>query len=102
MLGFVTAMETFCGQAHGARRYVYVGIVLQRGLAISCVYSAVAVAAWRHCEAALLAMGQVTGLHITVQITHANARHQTQCRTILYSTPTPKPHPLLCISLIPF
>ncbi len=29
MLGIVVAMETFCGQAFGARKYATVGIVLQ-------------------------------------------------------------------------
>ncbi len=29
MLGVVVAMETFCGQAYGAKRYHVVGIVLQ-------------------------------------------------------------------------
>lgn len=32
MLGFVTAMETFCGQAFGARRYALVGVC-----AMACV-----------------------------------------------------------------
>lgn len=29
MLGIVVAMETFCGQAYGAKRYPTVGVVLQ-------------------------------------------------------------------------
>ncbi|KAF8060322.1 DTX16 [Scenedesmus sp. PABB004] len=58
MLGFVTAMETFCGQAFGARRYGLVGVVLQRGLAISGLYCCAALGMWRWCEAALVAMGQ--------------------------------------------
>ncbi|WIA44443.1 hypothetical protein OEZ86_007198 [Tetradesmus obliquus] len=58
MLGFVTAMETFCGQAFGARRFLLVGVVLQRGLAISGLYCCAALGMWAWCEAALLAMGQ--------------------------------------------
>jgi MATE family multidrug resistance protein len=58
MLGVVTAMETFCGQAHGARRYAMVGTVLQRGLAISLLYCCGAALMWTKGTAALLAMGQ--------------------------------------------
>lgn len=32
LLGFASAMETFCGQAYGARNYKLVGVVLQRAL----------------------------------------------------------------------
>lgn len=32
LLGFASAMETFCGQAYGARNYKLVGVVLQRGM----------------------------------------------------------------------
>jgi hypothetical protein len=59
MLGFVTAMETFCGQAFGARRFNLVGVVLQRGLAISGLYCCCALGMWYWCEAALVYMGQV-------------------------------------------
>jgi len=31
MLGVVVAMETFCGQAYGAKKYHTVGVVLQVG-----------------------------------------------------------------------
>lgn len=61
MLGFVTAMETFCGQAFGARRYGLVGVVLQRGLVISFLYCCCALLMWNWCEAALVYMGQVSG-----------------------------------------
>jgi MATE family multidrug resistance protein len=59
MLGFVTAMETFCGQAFGAGRYRLVGLVLQRGLAISLLYCCGALTLWRYNGRLLLAMGQV-------------------------------------------
>jgi Na+-driven multidrug efflux pump len=58
MLGVVTAMETFCGQAHGARRYALVGVVLQRALAISLAYCAAAVLLWTRGAALLARMGQ--------------------------------------------
>eukprot|EP00879_Flechtneria_rotunda_P031346 GHRR01034232.1.p1 GENE.GHRR01034232.1~~GHRR01034232.1.p1 ORF type:complete len:537 (+),score=144.16 GHRR01034232.1:73-1683(+) len=58
MLGVVTAMETFCGQAFGARRYGLVGVVLQRGLAISFLYCCSALVIWQWCEALLVYMGQ--------------------------------------------
>lgn len=58
MLGVVTAMETFCGQAYGARRYAMVGVVLQRALAISLAYCAAALLLWTRGGALLLRMGQ--------------------------------------------
>lgn len=68
MLGFVTAMETFCGQAFGARRYALVGVVLQRGLAVSGLYCCAALLMWGRCEAALVAMGQVRAWACNVQL----------------------------------
>lgn len=59
MLGIVTAMETFCGQAFGARRYHMVGVVLQRGLAISLLYCCCTLVMWHWCEALLVYTGQV-------------------------------------------
>lgn len=65
MLGFVTAMETFCGQAFGAQRYKMVGLVLQRGLIISFMYCCAALWTWQFNGAMLVWMGQVgTGIHI--------------------------------------
>lgn len=58
MLGVVTAMETFCGQAHGARRYQLVGVVLQRALAISLAYCACALLLWTRGTRLLVRMGQ--------------------------------------------
>lgn len=59
MLGFVTAMETFCGQAFGARRFSMVGVVLQRGLSISTLYCCCALLMWNWSESMLVYMGQV-------------------------------------------
>lgn len=58
MLGVVTAMETFCGQAHGARRYQMVGVVLQRALAISLTYCVGALLLWTRGTYLLVRMGQ--------------------------------------------
>ena len=57
MLGVVTAMETFCGQAHGARRYALVGVVLQRALLIVGLFCAASIALWTRGTRLLLAMG---------------------------------------------
>ena len=61
MLGFVTAMETFCGQAFGAGRYKLVGLVLQRGLIISFMYCCAALWTWQFNGTLLVWMGQVRG-----------------------------------------
>lgn len=58
MLGVVTAMETFCGQAHGARRYAVVGVVFQRALAIALAYCAGALLLWTRGATLLARMGQ--------------------------------------------
>ncbi|KIY99568.1 MATE efflux family protein [Monoraphidium neglectum] len=58
MLGVVTAMETFCGQAYGARKYQMVGVVLQRALAISLAYCAGALLLWTRGTYLLVRMGQ--------------------------------------------
>ena len=54
----VTAMETFCGQAYGARRYHVVGVVLQRGLLISLLYCCFALLLWSRGTQMLIWMGQ--------------------------------------------
>jgi MATE family multidrug resistance protein len=64
MLGFVTAMETFCGQAYGAQRYKMVGLVLQRGLVISFVYCCGALWSWQFNGTLLVWMGQVGSLQL--------------------------------------
>eukprot|EP00195_Chlamydomonas_chlamydogama_P009762 CAMPEP_0202901800 /NCGR_PEP_ID=MMETSP1392-20130828/14735_1 /ASSEMBLY_ACC=CAM_ASM_000868 /TAXON_ID=225041 /ORGANISM="Chlamydomonas chlamydogama, Strain SAG 11-48b" /LENGTH=532 /DNA_ID=CAMNT_0049588419 /DNA_START=201 /DNA_END=1799 /DNA_ORIENTATION=- len=58
MLGVVVAMETFCGQAYGAKRYHVVGIVLQRALIITTIFNIFCVAFWGQAEWIMTAMGQ--------------------------------------------
>eukprot|EP00877_Chromochloris_zofingiensis_P011101 jgi/Chrzof1/6244/Cz17g17070.t1 len=58
MLGVVTAMETFCGQAHGAKRYQMVGVVLQRALVLTLLFCLGAVSLWLKGTDMLLWMGQ--------------------------------------------
>ncbi|KAG1658935.1 hypothetical protein FOA52_007127 [Chlamydomonas sp. UWO 241] len=58
MLGIVVAMETFCGQAYGARKYATVGVVLQRALLITTLFNLCCVAAWGHAGWLMEAMGQ--------------------------------------------
>jgi len=48
LLGFASAMETFCGQAYGARNYKLVGVVLQRALVSACSRAAWAECSLRH------------------------------------------------------
>eukprot|EP00798_Chlamydomonas_sp_ICE-L_P030729 gene30729-35765_t len=59
MLGMVVAMETFCGQAYGARRYNTVGVVLQRALLMTTILNCFCIVAFLgRAESLLLAMGQ--------------------------------------------
>ncbi len=58
MLGVVVAMETFCGQAYGAKRYHTVGVVLQRGLIITFLFNLLMVAFWGQAEWLMVRMGQ--------------------------------------------
>lgn len=61
MLGVVTAMETFCGQAHGAKRYQMVGVVLQRALVLTLLFCLGAVSLWLKGTDMLLWMGTCVG-----------------------------------------
>ncbi|PNW77624.1 hypothetical protein CHLRE_10g444900v5 [Chlamydomonas reinhardtii] len=58
MLGVVTAMETFCGQAYGAKKYATVGVVTQRALVLTTLFNIMCIAMWGKAEAMMLAMGQ--------------------------------------------
>eukprot|EP00798_Chlamydomonas_sp_ICE-L_P010241 gene10241-8158_t len=58
MLGMVVAMETFCGQAYGAKKYSTVGVVLQRALIIVTIFNFCTIAFWGYAEWLLVAMGQ--------------------------------------------
>jgi len=58
VLGVVTAMETYCGQAYGARRFSLLGATLQRALALSLLVSAGAALLWARGGALLAATGQ--------------------------------------------
>ncbi|PNH05195.1 MATE efflux family protein 5 [Tetrabaena socialis] len=58
MLGVVTAMETFCGQAYGAKKYATVGVVTQRALVITTIFNILCIAMWGKSESLMLAMGQ--------------------------------------------
>lgn len=58
MLGVVVAMETFCGQAYGARKYATVGIVLQRALLLTTLFNLSCVAFWGWSESLMVKMGQ--------------------------------------------
>ncbi|PRW56780.1 DETOXIFICATION 16-like [Chlorella sorokiniana] len=54
LLGFASAMETFCGQAYGAGNYRLVGVVLQRAMILTTLLSACVAALWRQAEPLLL------------------------------------------------
>ncbi|KAL4855257.1 Protein DETOXIFICATION 1 [Chlorella vulgaris] len=58
LIGFSSAMETFCGQAYGAGRYHLVGLVLQRALLLLTLVAAAVAVLWTQAEAILLALGQ--------------------------------------------
>jgi multidrug resistance protein, MATE family len=50
MLGVVVAMETFCGQAFGAKKYHTVGVVLQRALLIVTLFNVFMISFWGQAE----------------------------------------------------
>lgn len=58
LTGFASAMETFTGQAYGARRYKEVGVVLQRAVILSTLLVALVAAAWAKIDVALVWLGQ--------------------------------------------
>jgi len=58
MLGVVVAMETFCGQAYGAKRYHTVGVVLQRALLLTTMFNVATVAFWGQAEWLMVVTGQ--------------------------------------------
>lgn len=58
MLGIVAAMETFCAQAYGAKKYATVGIVLQRALMIVTIFNVATSSVWSKADRLLLWMGQ--------------------------------------------
>jgi MATE family multidrug resistance protein len=58
MLGVVTAMETYCGQAFGARRFALLGTTLQRALALSLLVCSGATLLWSKAGPLLAATGQ--------------------------------------------
>ncbi|PSC71531.1 MATE efflux family [Micractinium conductrix] len=58
LMGFTAAMETFCGQAYGARNFRLVGIVYQRALLLTTLVTAVMALAWTQAEPLLLLLRQ--------------------------------------------
>lgn len=59
LFGSVMAMESFGGQACGAKAYASVGVVLQRALALNLLGCCIVITLWRWSEPLLLALGQV-------------------------------------------
>lgn len=59
MLGIVSAMETFAGQAYGVGAFAAVGQVLQRGITVSMCCCCGIIWLWRWNETVLVALGQV-------------------------------------------
>ena len=58
MVGLSAGMETLCGQAHGARQYRSLGVVLQRALLICWLTALPICALWAHAAPLLRALGQ--------------------------------------------
>jgi MATE family multidrug resistance protein len=50
-------METFCGQAAGARRHRVLGVVLQRGIAASAAVAIPCILVWTQAARILSAIG---------------------------------------------
>jgi len=75
----VTAMETFCGQAHGAKRYSMVGVVLQRAMAITLLFCGLSVALWWKGTQLLLWMGEQHRTCPPASLLRWHALHQCTC-----------------------
>uniref|UniRef100_A0A7S3R462 Protein DETOXIFICATION n=1 Tax=Dunaliella tertiolecta TaxID=3047 RepID=A0A7S3R462_DUNTE len=58
MLGIVVAMETFCGQAFGAKKYRVVGVVLQRAVLIVTLFNLMCAFLLSKAEYLMIMMGQ--------------------------------------------
>ena len=57
VIGTVSAMETFCGQAAGAQRHHVLGVVLQRGIAASAAVALPCILVWTQAARILTAIG---------------------------------------------
>ncbi len=57
LIGTVSAMETFCGQAAGAQRHRVLGVVLQRGVASAAVVALPCILVWTQAARILQALG---------------------------------------------
>ncbi len=57
LIGTVSAMETFCGQAAGAQRHRVLGVVLQRGVAAAAAVALPCILVWTQASRILQALG---------------------------------------------
>ena len=57
LIGTVSAMETFCGQAAGARHHRVLGVVLQRGVAAAAAVALPCILVWTQAARILQALG---------------------------------------------
>lgn len=58
LMGFASAMETFCGQAVGAGNFRMVGIVFQRAILLTTIVAVVVAMVWTQVESILLVFRQ--------------------------------------------
>ncbi|PSC70154.1 MATE efflux family [Micractinium conductrix] len=80
LIGFASAMETFCSQAMGAGRPHLLGLVLQRALLLLSLLAAAVAACWTQVEPLLLALGQDPA------IAHGTARFMLRATPALLFT----------------
>ncbi len=58
VIGMASAVETFCGQAYGARHYRTLGVVLQRAVLLCLVTCCLPIALWVNAAPAMLLLGE--------------------------------------------
>ncbi|KAG2501547.1 hypothetical protein HYH03_000054 [Edaphochlamys debaryana] len=58
VVGMASAVETFCGQAHGAGQHRVLGVVLQRAVLLCLLTACLPLALWARAEDLMLAIGQ--------------------------------------------
>ena len=64
VMGALSAMETFCGQAAGAQQHHTLGVSLQQGVVTSTVVALPCILVWTQCSRILQLLGTRSALFL--------------------------------------
>ena len=56
--GMISGMQTFCGQAYGAKRYGTLGVILQRALLLTAATALPCVCFWSQADHVFVLLGE--------------------------------------------